>query len=404
MATIAVLGTFDTTGNEHAFVANLITARGHKPLLIDVGTGGRPKIKPDIPSAKLARAGGSSMKDIRDQNDRGSAVAVMAQGAPEILKRLAEKHRIQGVVSLGGGSGTSICTAAMRALPIGFPKVMVSTMASGDVSPYVGVSDVVMIPSIVDIAGLNRISRLILANAAGAICGMVETDPPKTNDKPIIVASMFGNTTDCVNRARMILEKAGYEVLIFHATGSGGRTMESLIASGMVAGVLDITTTEWADELLGGVLGAGPERLEAAARHGVPAIVAPGCLDMVNFGPPETIPEKHQHRNFYQHNREVTLMRTSAEECAELGQVIGKKLSLSTGPVTFMIPRNAVSIISAPDARFHDPIADKVLFQAIRAYLRDDIPVIELSHQINDQTFAEACANELLANIAKKNS
>ncbi|MGK0200376.1 MAG: hypothetical protein ACI91J_003666, partial [Yoonia sp.] len=205
MATIAVLGTFDTKGNEHAFVANLITARGHKPLLIDVGTGGRPKIKPDIPSAKLARAGGSSMKDIRDQNDRGSAVAVMAQGAPEILKRLAEKHRIQGVVSLGGGSGTSICTAAMRALPIGFPKVMVSTMASGDVSPYVGVSDVVMIPSIVDIAGLNRISRLILANAAGAICGMVETDPPKTNDKPIIVASMFGNTTDCVNRARMIL-------------------------------------------------------------------------------------------------------------------------------------------------------------------------------------------------------
>jgi uncharacterized protein (UPF0261 family) len=404
MATIAVLGTFDTKGNEHAFVANLITARGHKPLLIDAGTGGRPKIKPDIPSATLARAGGSSMKDIKDQNDRGAAVAIMAQGAPEILKRLAEKNRIQGVVSLGGGGGTSICTAAMRALPIGFPKVMVSTMASGDVSPYVGVTDVVMIPSIVDIAGLNRISRLILTNAAGAICGMVETDPPPTNDKPIIVASMFGNTTDCVSRARLILEKAGYEVLIFHSTGSGGRTMESLIASGMVAGVLDITTTEWADELLGGVLGAGPERLEAAARHGVPAIVAPGCLDMVNFGPHETIPEKLAHRNFYQHNREITLMRTSAEECAELGQVIGKKISASTGPVTFMIPQNAVSIISAPDARFHDPIADKVLFQAIRAYLRDDIPVIELPHEINDQTFAEACANELLANIAKADS
>lgn len=402
MATIAVLGTLDTKGDEHAFVANLITARGHRPLLIDAGTGGRPTVKPDIPRATLARAGGSTMTDIKEQNDRGHAVTVMSQGAPEVVRKLAEKKRIHGIISLGGGGGTSICTAAMRALPVGFPKVMVSTMAAGDVSPYVGVKDVVMVPSIVDVAGLNRISRMILANAAGAICGMVETDAPPTNDKPLIVASMFGNTTDCVSRARRVLEAEGYEVLVFHATGAGGRTMESLIESGMVAGVLDVTTTEWADELLGGVLGAGPTRLEAAARHGVPAVIGPGCLDMVNFGPPETIPEKFRHRNFYQHNPQVTLMRTSAEECAELGRVIGDKVSASTGPVTFMIPRNGVSVISAKDQRFHDPIADQVLFQAIRAYLRDDIPVRELPHEINDQTFAEACANELLENLKRR--
>tara|TARA_Y100001934_G_scaffold98764_1_gene121594 strand:+ start:979 stop:2196 length:1218 start_codon:yes stop_codon:yes gene_type:complete len=401
MATIAVLGTFDTKSDEHAFVAGLITSRGHKPLFIDVGTKGKSRIKPDVSRSAVARAGGSTMKEIKEKNDRGHAVMVMSQGAPEIVKKFAEKNRIQGIISLGGGGGTSICTAAMRALPIGFPKLMVSTLASGDVSHYVGVKDVVMMPSIVDVAGLNRISRMILANAASAICGMVETEPPSANDKPLIVASMFGNTTDCVSRARIVLEKAGYEVLVFHATGAGGRTMESLIESGMVAGVLDVTTTEWADELLGGVLSAGPTRLEAAAKNGVPAVVGPGCLDMVNFGPPETIPEKFQHRNFYQHNPQVTLMRTSAEECADLGQAIGEKLSLSKGPVTFMIPRSGVSVISAANQRFHDPIADQVLFQAIRAYLRDDIPVKELPNEINDQSFAEACANELLENIAK---
>lgn len=400
MATIAVLGTLDTKGLEHDFVAELIRDKGHTPLLIDVGTQGEPA-EAAITRGEIAQAAGTDLREIAEKNDRGFAVESMSQGAPQLVARLENDGKIQGIISLGGSGGTAIATAAMRVLPIGFPKVMVSTMAAGDVSHYVGQTDIVMFPSIVDVSGINRISRRILTRAAGAICGMVETEPKDTGDKPLIAASMFGNTTDCVNRACKILEEAGYEVLIFHATGAGGRTMESLITSGMIAGVLDITTTEWADEFLGGVLNAGPERLEAAARNGVPAIIAPGCLDMVNFGPPDTIPAEFQERRFYQHNPQVTLMRTSAEECAELAKIIAEKINLSTGPVSFMIPNKGISVISAAEQKFHDPIADKVLFQSVRAYLRDDIPVHEYDHAINDQTFAEACANELLENIKK---
>src|SRR4030095_3395522 len=250
-----------------------------------------------------------------------------------------------------------IATAAMRALPIGFPKVMVSTLASGNTAQYVGVKDIVMFPSIVDVAGLNRISRQILTRAAGAICGMVEVGVPalaglgeatlkrelQPDDKPIIVASMFGNTTQCVQHAQKSLEAAGYEVLVFHATGTGGRTLESLVESGMVAGVLDITTTEWADELVGGILNARPPPRWAAARQGVPAIVPPGCLDMVNFGPPDSVPPRFQGRNFYQHNPQVMLMRTTADECAELGKILADKVNMSKGPVTVLIPRKAIS-------------------------------------------------------------
>src|SRR5213594_3493684 len=308
----------------------------------------------------------------------------MSQAAPLVLARLVAEKKIDGVISLGGGGGTAIATAAMRALPIGFPKLMVSTLASGNTAQYVGTKDIVMFPSIVDVAGLNRISREILSRAAGAICGMVEARLPRAEDKPIIVASQFGNTTACVDHARKILEAAGYEVLVFHATGMGGRTMESLIESGMVAGVLDITTTEWADELVGGFLTAGPTRLEAAARGGVPAIVTPGCLDMVNFGPPDTVPVKFKGRTFYQHNPQVTLMRTTPEECAQLGKIIAEKLNVSKGGVTFLIPQKAISVISAPGQKFHDPEADMALFDALRTHLRKDLEVIELDCVIND--------------------
>ncbi len=398
MATIAVLGTYDTKGNELRFVADQIRARGHATWLIDVGTQGEPQAT-DISRLEVIAAGDSDPREIEEKNDRGYAVEIMSLGAPLVVGKLVAEGKIQGIISLGGSGGAAIATAAMRALPSGFPKVLVSTMAAGDGGHYVGHTDIVMIPSIVDIAGINRISRRILTRAAGAICGMVESEPAETGDKPLIAASMSGNTTDCVNRAGKVLEDAGYEVLVFHATGSGGRSMESLIASGMIAGVLDITTTEWADEFLGGVLHAGPDRLEAAARHGVPAVVAPGCLDIVNFGPPETVPGKYGHRLFYQHNPQVTLMRTNAEECSELARIIAEKINLSTGPVSFMIPTKAISVISAPGQRFHDPIADKVLFQSMRAFLRDDIPIREFAREINDQTFAEECANELLANI-----
>ncbi len=400
MATIAVLGTFDSKGEEHGFLAQLIRQRGHRALLIDVGTLETPRLAPDISREEVAIAGGIDLKSLAARRDRGESVAAMSQAAPVLLARLVAERKIDGVISLGGGGGTAIATAAMRALPIGFPKVMVSTLASGHTAQYVGAKDIVMFPSIVDVSGLNRISRHILSRAAGAICGMAEAVVPPAADRPIIAASMFGNTTACVQHAQKLLEAAGYEVLVFHATGTGGRTMESLVESGMVAGVLDLTTTEWADELVGGVLSAGPTRLEAAARTGTPAIVAPGCLDMVNFLAPDTVPDKFAGRNFYPHNPQVTLMRTTPGECARLGEIIARKLNASTGPVTVLLPLKAISIISAPGQKFHDPAADHELFNGLKNHLRVGIEVVELDCAINDLLFAEACVKALLANLA----
>jgi len=423
MPTIALLGTMDTKGLEHGFVAEQIHARGHRTLVIDLSTDGPAQLAPDISREEVAQLSGLDLATLVARHDRGEAVAAMSKAAPVILSKLHAEGRIDGVISLGGGGGTAIATAGMRALPLGIPKLMVSTHASGDTARYVGVTDIVMMPSIVDIAGLNRISRQILTRAAGAICGMVESvaavsdrrtsadksddgpsaegmatveDRRSNEDKPVIVASMFGNTTDCVQHAKKILEAAGYEVLVFHATGIGGRSMESLIESGLVAGVLDITTTEWADEFVGGFLGAGPTRLEAAARKGVPAIVVPGCLDMVNFHAPDTVPAKFAGRTFYHHNPQATLLRTTPEECTQLGRILAEKVNLSTGPVTVLLPTKAISVISAEGQPFHDPAADRALFDAIKAHLRQDIPVIELGTTINDPAFAEACANSLL--------
>ncbi|MEA3208416.1 MAG: hypothetical protein QOE70_1473 [Chthoniobacter sp.] len=408
MPTIALLGTMDTKGLEHGYVAEQIRARGHRTLVIDLGTDGAPQLAPDITRHEVAALAGFDLGALITRHDRGEAVAAMSKAAPAILTKLQTEGRIDGVISLGGGGGTAIATAGMRALPLGFPKLMVSTLASGNTAQYVGVKDIVMMPSIVDVAGLNRLSRMILSRAAGAICGMVEaaaasssssSTDETTVDKPIIAASMFGNTTDCVQRAKKLLEAAGYEVLVFHATGTGGRTMESLIESRLVAGVLDVTTTEWADELVGGVLGAGPTRLEASARRGVPAIVVPGCLDMVNFHAPETVPAKFAGRTFYHHNPQVTLMRTNAEECAQLGRILAEKVNLSTGPVTVLLPKRAISVISAAGQPFHDPAADAALFAAIKSHLRPDIAVVELDAAINDPAFAEACATTLLGQL-----
>ncbi|MBL9206090.1 MAG: Tm-1-like ATP-binding domain-containing protein [Opitutaceae bacterium] len=403
--TIAVLGTLDTKGHEHAFVAAAIRAQGHATLLIDIGGLGAPQVEPDVTRETVAAATGTDLAALVAKQDRGAMIAALAQAAPEFLAQLAAQGKIHGVISLGGTGGTALGTAAMRALPVGFPKVMVSTAASGNVAAYVGVKDIVMIPSIVDVAGLNRISRTIFTEAAGAIAGMVTAVSSTTADtsvaKPLIVASMFGNTTKAVEHARKVLEAAGYEVLVFHATGTGGRTMESLIETGLVAGVLDLTTTEWADELVGGVFNAGPTRLEAAARRGVPAIIAPGCLDMVNFGAPETVPAKFAGRKFYPHNPQVTLMRTTPAECAELGRILAEKANLSTGPVTVLLPLRAISVISEPGGAFHDPAADAALFGAIKHHLRRDIPVVELDSTVNDPAFAAACARELLAAMGK---
>jgi uncharacterized protein (UPF0261 family) len=403
MATIAVLGTMDTKGEEHAFVADIIKKRGHKVLVIDVGALEEPKLKPDVTRDRVASAVGADVAQLVARRDRGETIKVMSQGAPIILTRLLHEKKIDGVIALGGGGGTSIATAAMRAMPIGFPKVMVSTLASGNVAQYLGVKDIVMVPSIVDVAGLNRISRVILTRAAGAICGMVESEPEEAaQDKPLIVASMFGNTTACVQHAKKILEENGFEVLVFHATGVGGKTMESLVEAGMVEGVLDITTTEWADELVGGYLTAGPQRLEAAAKTGTPAVVTPGCLDMVNFYGPESVPERFRGRTFYQHNPQVTLMRTTPEENRELGKIIAQKLNASIGPVTVLLPLKAISVISAPGQKFHDPQADRELFESLKSNLRPGIEVVEMDQEINDPQFAEGCARALLKNIRAK--
>jgi uncharacterized protein (UPF0261 family) len=320
----------------------------------------------------------------------------MTAGVAQIVADLHAQGLVDGVFGMGGSAGTIVGTSAMRVLPVGVPKVMVSILASGDTSPYVGTRDVVMFPAVVDVSGVNRISARIYANAVGAIVGMVETPPPKIDEKPLIAASMFGNTTILVDRCREILELAGYEVLVFPATGTGGSVMEGLIADGYIAGVLDVTTTEWADELSGGVLSAGPTRLDAAAASGVPQVIAPGCLDMVNFWARDTVPARYDDRLFYQWNPNVTLMRTSPQENAELGRILAQKANASTSPVAFFLPQKGVSMLDAPGKEFWWPEANQALFEAIKEHTRPDIPVHELDCNINDDEFAKAVTGQLL--------
>jgi uncharacterized protein (UPF0261 family) len=305
---------------------------------------------------------------------------------------------------MGGTGGTAVITAGMRTLPIGLPKVMISTAASGDTSIYVGTRDIVMFPSVVDVAGVNRISRQIFTKAAGAICGMVESqvDQPK-EEKPIIVASMFGNTTPCVDRCREALTKKGYEVLVFHATGTGGKTMESLVEDGLVEAVLDITTTEWADELCGGVFSAGNTRLEAAGKLGTPHLIVPGCVDMVNFGPKDTVPAKYAGRLFYEWNPSVTLMRTTPEENAEMGKIFAQKANVAKGDVAFLLPLKGVSMLDSEGGLFWSPEADLAMFKAIKSNLRQGIEVVEMDVNINDPGFADK-AVEMLLKMMKKPS
>jgi uncharacterized protein (UPF0261 family) len=303
---------------------------------------------------------------------------------------------------MGGSAGTVIATAAMRELPVGLPKVMVSTLASGDTAPYVGTTDIVMFPSVVDVAGVNRISARIYANAVGAVLGMVNTAVPDIEEKPLIAATMFGNTTELVTQCQAILAERGYETLVFHATGTGGRTMESLIEAGYFVGLLDLTTTEWADELVGGVLSAGPERMDGAAKSGLPQVIAPGCLDMANFWAPETMPEKFNGRKVYKWNPNVTLMRTTPEENAELGRILAEKANASPAPVAFFLPGKGVSILDSPGGEFWWPEANEALFEAIKEHVREDIAVVELDCNINDAAFAEAVTAQLLTFLEGK--
>ena len=396
--TVLLLATLDTKGTEAAFVRDQLRAAGVDVCLADVGCLGTPAVAADVTREELFGLAGDSHARLVALGDRGEAVTRASEGAVALALRLHGEGRLSGVLGLGGSAGTTIGTAAMRALPLGVPKLMVSTLAAGNVAHFVGSKDVLMLSSVVDILGLNRISRTVLTRAAQAMAGMVHGGEPQraAEDRPLVAASMFGVTTPCVERAREVLEAAGFEVLVFHATGSGGRTLEALAAEGLLAGVLDVTTTELADELVGGVLSAGPERLTAAGRAGVPQVVSVGATDMVNFHGQDTVPARFAGRRFHRHNEHVTLMRTTPEESAALGAEIGRKVGEARGPAAILLPRRGVSAIDRAGQPFDDPEARARLFAGVREHC-GAVPVTELDLHLNDPEFAEAAARALIA-------
>ncbi len=403
---VLLIGTLDTKGLECQYLRDWLQSMGVRTLIADAGVLGPPPFEPEISRQTLYSLAGANLPALAALGDRGQAIARAADGAARLAADLYRRGEIEGVLGVGGSAGTTIGTAAMRALPLGVPKLMVSTLASGQVQPYVGTRDVMMMYSVVDICGINRVSRKVLDNAAAAMAGMVSRSAndsgARSQDKPIVTATMFGVTTPCVEAARRILEAAGYEVLVFHATGTGGRTMEGLIHDGLVAGVLDVTTTELADELVGGILTAGRDRLTAASLRGVPQVISVGALDMVNFGPPDTVPAALQTRRFHQHNPTVTLMRTTPREMDALGQEIAQKASAATGPTAIMLPLRGVSAIDAEGKPFWWPEADQALFQSIHNWVAPAVEVIEHDLHINDPAFAWACAERLLELMARK--
>lgn len=399
--TVVIIGALDTKGKEFAFINELITAAGLETFVVDFGVMGVPAFTPDVSREEVAAAAGGDLTYLASGEHKDEAMETMARGLATVVRALYEQGRLDGIIGMGGSGGTSLATRAMRELPVGVPKVMVSTVGGGDVSAYAGTRDITFMPSIVDVAGINSISRAIYANAAGAIAGMVKMEKPEAaEEKPLVTASMFGNTTPAVDHARDIVEDAGYEVLVFHATGTGGRTMESLIADGYIAASLDITTTELADYVCGGVFSAGADRCMAAARVGIPAVIVPGCVDMANFDALETVPERYRDRNLYAWNPNVTLLRTNAAENRQIGEMIAAAANEATGPVAILLPLKGVSMLDSPGGRFWDPEADQACFATIKAQVKADIPVIEMDNNINDPAFSGKAAALLLEMLA----
>ena len=394
--TVLLVGTLDTKGAEYAYLQERLRLHGVDSILADAGVHEPVGAEPDISRTEMGGETGADPAALAAAGDRGAAVTAMADAAEALARRLWAEGRIGGVLAAGGSGGTAIATRAMRALPVGAPKLMVSTMAAGNTADYVGASDVTLMASVTDVAGVNSISGRILANAAAAMAGMLQApDVELGEQRPLVGASMFGVTTPCVTAAREELEARGYEVLVFHATGAGGRAMEGLMDSGFLQGVLDVTTTELCDDLVGGALSAGPDRLEAAGRLGLPQVVSCGALDMVNFGARDTVPPQFEDRNLYVHNPSVTLMRTTPEECAELGRRIARKLTAATGPTALFLPLDGVSMIDAEGQPFHDPEADAALFDALREGLDGSVELVEMDCNVNDPEFAAAMVAKL---------
>lgn len=404
MATVLLLGTLDTKGEEYRYVRDRLAELACDVLVVDVGILGEPTLPPDVERAEIAAAAGADLERLVAARDRGVAVDAMGRGAAAVVQRLHREGRCDGILALGGSGGAAIAAQAMQALPLGVPKLLVSTVVAGDVRPYVGESDVTLTYSVVDVAGVNRISERVLANAAAAMAGMVVAAVPlRQAEQPrlLVGATMFGVTTPCVTRARRLLDRLGFEVLVFSANGTGGRTMERMIDEGLITAALDVTTTELADEIVGGVLSAGPDRLEAAARLGLPQVVSLGALDFVNFGSPETVPSRFARRRLYRHSPAVTLMRTSPEEAAEIARLIARKLNGARGPTSVLVPLRGTSALAGDGAPFHDPQADRALVETLAASLTDDVELVDLNLHINEPAFADALVDKLAENHEK---
>lgn len=404
MRTIAIAGTFDSKGAEYQYIKGLVEELGLRAYTIHTGVF-EPMFEPDVSNGEVAAAAGYNLEEIAAKKDRSLAMEALAKGMETIVPKLYADGKFDGILSLGGSGGTSLATAAMRALPIGVPKLMVSTMASGDVERYVGTSDIIMMPSIVDVAGLNKISKMIFKNAVLAMAGMVSCGDKLKNDtteqKPLIAATMFGVTTPCIEQAKVYLEEKGYEVMVFHATGTGGKTMEALIDAGFFAGVLDLTTTEYCDEVVGGILAAGPDRCAAAIRQKVPQVVSVGACDMVNFGEMDSVPEQFRDRNLYKHNPAVTLMRTTVEENVEIAHRLAEKWNGAQRKMVLLLPQKGVSMIDAEGQPFDGPEERETLFDTLKKEIHNDnVEIVEMDNNINDENFALTAAKTLLELMA----
>jgi uncharacterized protein (UPF0261 family) len=399
--TIVLIGTLDTKGAEVKYVRDRIEDRGHKTLVVDTGVLGRPSFKPDISREAVARAAGEDLSDLVSRRDTSTAVRTMMVGTKEVVRQMYADGQLDGVISLGGGKGTAIATAAMRELPLGVPKVAVCTSASGDTRRYMGSKDIIMFPSITDIVGLNRVNRLMLDNAVGAIVGMVETAVEEpSQDKPVASVTALGITTPAAMKCKDRLEAQGYEVMVFHTTGVGGQAMEELIAEGLISGVMDLTTTELMSDLLGSTFVSGPDRLETAGRRGIPQLVGPGGLDMVAYAGRGAVPDEYRDRLLYDHTPALTVMRTSAEENARAARVLAEKVNRATGPVTIAIPTEGFSAYDQEGELFWDPEADAVFVETVRQEVREPVQVVLVDAHINDDHFADRAAELFLEMMA----
>lgn len=398
MATVALVGTLDSKGTEYAYLRAMIEKAGCATIIINAGVFSDPDYAVEYDRAAVAAAAGADIDELVAVGDRGNAVAIQAEGAATLVQKLHREHRIDGIVGLGGSGGTALVSQAMRSLPVGVPKLLVSTVASGDISPYVDTTDIAMMYSVVDIAGINKVSAEILNNAACAIAGMArghEAYFPEDEEGPLVGATQYGTTTACVDVARDWLDKAGYGMLVFHATGPGGRSLEALMASGHITAALDVTTTELMDEVAGGTTTAGPDRLEMAGALGLPQVVSVGACDQITFIPGSAVPEALRERRSYRHNAAVTLVRSNAAEMAEYGRRLCQKLNNAKGPVSLFLPLRSLSEYDIEGGVFHDPAANEALFEVIRTDLEPHVELVEMDNDINDPEFALAMARRL---------